>query len=1254
MDDPNLTADEPIDGDSLDVALAAAFESSSNRGVTESVLATFHHTYGVLRPVLLHEADGDSAHVVRTHTDAMPDLNETGSRYQLSGELARGGMGAVLRGRDVDLGRDLAVKVLLDKHAGRPGVVRRFLEEAQVGAQLQHPGIVPVYDIGRFGDRPFFTMKLVKGRTLSALLAERASVADDRPRFIGMFLQIAQTIAYAHAKGVIHRDLKPANVMVGSFGEVQVMDWGLAKVLGEGGVVDEAQASRALQHMENATVIHTARTGSTGFGTDTEAGSLMGTPAYMSPEQANGDVEQLDRRTDVFGLGAILCEMLTGAPPYAGRNAEEVRRKAANGDQAELQIRLDASGAESELIELARLCLAPEPIDRPRDAQAVAESVSDHLNGVQERLRRAELDRAATEVRAIEERKRRRVQLGLAASVLVLLGLAAGTGLWIQRNRTESAARESALERDITAALREATIFESQNKFAEARAAVSRAEGLLAGGGAIHAERVATARADLDMLAQLERIRFAQAEVNVKHNTFDSSNARAMFAGAFRNYGIDVLNLEPNVAAALIRARDTRTFLVAALDEWARVVSARDMLRLFEVADLADPNPQGPACQLRQAARSRNRDELLSFAKSDAAARLTPGQTVVLALWLKNGKANGESIELLQRAQAQHPDDFWVNHWLAFALVTTTPSRAKEAIGYYRAALARHAGSAGVYLNLGVALQASGDLTAAASAFRRAIELRPDYGSAHAGLGEALTDLNDLPGAIASTRQAVAIDESNPVFRRLLADALLKNKQFEAAETEARIAIKLDPDIALNYATLAVALESQGKLADAAGSYRRAIELDASVANWINNLGTVIKRQGHLPDAIAEYRRAIQVDPVNRPAHINLAHALESQHKYKEAADVSWNAVGFDPRNSQIWCNLAHQLRMSGNAAASEAAIRRATILAPDNAVAHNNLAVALRDRGKSAESIAECRKVIRLDANNERAHFNLGLALIDLNDMPGAAAAFQKVIELNSTSAKSYRWLSHVLRYQNKLGDALTAVQKAVDLEPNDSWGLELLATDLMENSQFAEALDVLRRGLAVSKGQPRNRYFLDQIKRVENWLVIEPKLQQLIAQETKPAGDLERLDVAELCRIKKYYRAAAQFSAEALQNAPELGNNIGRQHRYLAACHAALAATRPGADNVEMSASEQAVLRRNAIDWLRADLDAWSQVIAGGDAPAIARARTQLRHWWQDSDLAGIRDDAALSRIPPDEQADWRRFWSAAAGLLKKTELP
>src|SRR6202008_2973157 len=143
------------------------------------------------------------------------------------------------------------------------------------------------------------------------------------------------------------------------------------------GVVDEERACRQQERPADVTTIRTARSsGTAGSGTDTEAGSLLGTPASMPPEQANGDVARLDRRADVFGLGAILCEILTGKPPYVGRSSEEVRRKAANGDLTDALTRLDACGADRELISLTRACLAPEASDRPRDAQAVVEGLT--------------------------------------------------------------------------------------------------------------------------------------------------------------------------------------------------------------------------------------------------------------------------------------------------------------------------------------------------------------------------------------------------------------------------------------------------------------------------------------------------------------------------------------------------------------------------------------------------------------------------------------------------------------------------------------------------------------------------------------------------------------------------------------------------------------------------------------------------------------------------------------------------------------
>ena len=256
--------------------------------------------------VTLRDAKEEDGPIQRPNSSQVPDQC-AGGRYQLQGEIARGGMGAIIKGRDKELGRDLAIKVLLDFHRDDSRVISRFVEEAQINGQLQHPGIAPVYDLGQFADqRPFFAMKLVKGKTLAALLANRRNPRDERAKYIGIFQHVCETMAYVHSRGVIHRDLKPSNIMVGAFGEVQVMDWGLSKVLSEGGVADEKKTQTK---PADISVIQTIRsTGSTSSGlsgSDTQMGSILGTPAYMPPEQAMGEVDQLDERADVFGLGAI-------------------------------------------------------------------------------------------------------------------------------------------------------------------------------------------------------------------------------------------------------------------------------------------------------------------------------------------------------------------------------------------------------------------------------------------------------------------------------------------------------------------------------------------------------------------------------------------------------------------------------------------------------------------------------------------------------------------------------------------------------------------------------------------------------------------------------------------------------------------------------------------------------------------------------------------------------------------------------------
>ncbi|MGF1583387.1 MAG: protein kinase [Gemmataceae bacterium] len=368
-------------------------------------------------------------------------------RYRVLEVLARGGMGVVCRVHDPDFDRTLAVKLILTEARREPGAEQRFLAEAQITGQLQHPSIPPVHEMGHLDDgRPFFAMKLIEGQTLSTLLSERKDPSQDLLRYVSVFEQICQTVGYVHSKGVIHRDLKPLNVMVGAFGEVQVMDWGLAKKLPP---TDDARPDHHRTEPERVIDPPTGENGVledpdrtkprpvTGESSWTRDGSVMGTPGYMPPEQARGEIDQLDERCDVFALGAILCEILTGHPAFTGSSHPERLRPAVKDDLSDSFARLEESPADQQLKDLCKWCLAPNKCHRPNAALEVAEAFTKYQEQIQEKLRETELQKREAQIKTIEERKRRRVQMALGLVVCSLLLMVSGSGFLYQRTQAE-------------------------------------------------------------------------------------------------------------------------------------------------------------------------------------------------------------------------------------------------------------------------------------------------------------------------------------------------------------------------------------------------------------------------------------------------------------------------------------------------------------------------------------------------------------------------------------------------------------------------------------------------------------------------------------------------------------------------------------------------------------------------------------------------------------------------------------------------
>ncbi len=392
---------------------------------------------GTMREPSRHPSLDDQPTHDAPATGALPPLPLVADEhYQERKEIARGGMGRIVAAADQRLGRKVALKELLEPAGDQ---LTRFQREALITARLQHPGIVPVYEAGRWPTgEPFFAMKLVSGRPLDRVIAE-ARALEDRLALLPRIAAAADAIAYAHSQRVVHRDLKPANILIGDFGETVVIDWGLAKDL------EATDGPETSVRVPGKKVGERPRTKEHTSSTLTVAGAVMGTPAYMAPEQARG--EPVDERADVFALGAMLYHLLAGVPPYNARTATDVIAAAALGKVVPLQDREE--GAPEDLVAIVNRAMAQLPGDRYPNAGELAEELrrfqTGQLVSAHRYTRRQRLTRFV-------KRHRAAVTIGVVATLAMSIG---GT----------YAVRNVALARD--RAEREAQIADARRRAAE-------------------------------------------------------------------------------------------------------------------------------------------------------------------------------------------------------------------------------------------------------------------------------------------------------------------------------------------------------------------------------------------------------------------------------------------------------------------------------------------------------------------------------------------------------------------------------------------------------------------------------------------------------------------------------------------------------------------------------------------------------------------------------------------------------------------
>jgi serine/threonine-protein kinase len=978
-------------------------------------------------------------------------------RYQVLGEVARGGMGVVLRALDRTLGRDVALKVMHPEAQRDPGRLRRFVEEAKLTGQLQHPGIPPVHDQGTLPDGgAFYAMKLVKGRTLAALLAGRTGPGADLPRLLATFESACQAVAYAHDKGVIHRDLKPLNFMVGAFGEVQVMDWGLAKLVGRPEAPPGASAEVSTIRDPRGDDPDSA----------TRADTVLGTPAFMPPEQAEGEVARVDRRADVFALGSVLCAILTGEPAYTGRSHAEVLRKARRGDLDEAYARLDACGADGDLVALAKRCLTAEPTDRPEDAGAVARRIADHQAEVAERLRREEIARVEAEARAGEatrrvtvERSRRRRTAALALTALGLVALAVGGWSYLSRQR---AARQLATTRAVDEALAQADLAQGRAEslddpdaelaaWNDVMSQTRRAADALDTGEptselryrvlarlSLAWNRLHAAEVDRRLVSRLEAVRGRRAD----HR--DAAQADREYAEAFREAGVDLDAMDPDGAADWVGRRRAADEIIAGIDDWCAIrrwdlpegVAKPSWVHLNAIAMRADYDEwRNEVRQWFDRPRVELGEALRSILDDEEETELQPASSLVLLANLYKRAGDPDAAQaVLERHWARHSGDFWINCQLGFAswnsetMKFTNPT---DATRYLTAAVAVNPASAAAHCNLGVALSDQGELVAAVAEYREAIRLRPDFALAHNHLGKAMKALGELDEAVAEYREA----------------------------------IRLKPDYALAHFNLGVAQSDQGNLDEAVAEYFEVSRLRPDYFSAHNALGNALSDQGMFNEAVAKCREAIRLRPDDAEAHNALSNALWKQGMLEEAVAEGREAIRLRPDYAVAYCDLGNALRSQGKLDEAVDAFREAVCLEPDLAFAHAALGMALVDQGKVDEAfaesseairiradkaVAEGREAIRLRPDDAEAHNILGIALRRQGKLDEAVAEGREAIRLEPDFAAAHNAIGIALKAQGKLDEAVAEYREAIRLRPDYSVAQHVLEETLVSQGLY------------------------------------------------------------------------------------------------------------------------------------------------------------------------------------------------------------
>jgi serine/threonine-protein kinase len=1003
--------------------------------------------------------------------------------YEILAELGRGGMGVVYKARQLSLNRLVALKVV-GTACESPEARQRFLEEANLVARLQHPGVVQVYDYGTHEGRPYYVMEYGLGGTLAQSAAHTPQPPQTAARLVR---QLAQALHYSHSQGIIHRDLKPDNVLLGADGEPKLADFGLAK------------------QMDSRRTV---------------TGAVLGTPSYMAPEQAAGAVHALDVRTDVYALGAVLYELLTGRPPFKAATPLETLQHVR--DQDPVAPRQLQPGVPRDLETICLHCLHKEPGRRYATAALLAADLDRFLEWRPVAAR--PVGWVGRGWRWCRRRPREAVTAALFAAVL-LLGVAGG--LWVFSQQSAQAARRNALRGQAALALDDADAAvaalcdqterlpgQQRTLLAPAQAAVRKAEGLLEAlpGDDPLAARLAAARARLDAeakndwaVAELQRIRLQGAAYDRKHDDFVTvETTDRAYAAVFRKLGIDPEEEDLSAAVRLIHESSIRKELIAALDDWwSDLWDQRERLgdagweRVLRLVGEADTDEW--RARLRGAVRQPRRQELIELARAADVEALSCAALNLLTTALQDVECQDEAVALQRRAYLAHPADFWINHDLAVLLGDDKIGKPAEAVPHYMICLAvwpdnpailfeladtyreigelqkgvdllnsamrRGRARPELALQLGAVFRNAGKPAEAEAAYRDALRLDPAFVQAHTDLGNLLWRQKRYAEAEKAYREAIRLD---PTFVRAhhgLGNALHDLKRHAEAEAAYREAIRLDPRYDPAHHGLGNALWRQKRYGEAEAAYREALRLDPASASTHTGLGNALDDRKRYAEAEAAYRKAIQLDRKSVNAHIGLGNALRHQKRYAEAEEAHRKAIQLDQQSANAHHGLGNGLYDLKRYAEAEKAYRQAIRLDPTFVYAHVGLGNTLWRLRRYTEAEEDYRAALRIDGKLVAAHHGLGNTLNDLKRYAEAEAAYREAIVLDPAYAYAHNGLGNALLNQKRYADAEAAYREAIRLDATVVYPHNGLGNALLNQKRYADAEAAYRAALRLDE---------------------------------------------------------------------------------------------------------------------------------------------------------------------------------------------